>query len=351
MKSQGRTREKLITVAIVSLIGIVVGPLFTVIAYGFSIVPLIKGIIVGFLITSVSAYFETLVFRERFKYLKFSYVLIFRTLFYVLLISLVVIAVWVVHEGSINNATILQTLAGEDFSYFMRKGDFRTIFFFALSASFLINFFTQINSLLGKGVLLNYVTGKYHYPLEEKRFFMFLDLKSSTTIAERLGPIEYHRFINNCFFDLNDPIIESKGEIYQYVGDEIVISWSEKNGIKDSNCIKCFINISEKLKEVSGQYIEEFKTAPEFKAGLHYGDVVAGEVGDSKREIVFHGDVLNTASRIQSMCNSLNKNFLVSEDIINKVALPAECKKVSMGSFQLRGKEQAVEIFSVEIRL
>jgi adenylate cyclase len=349
LKSHGRTREKIITVAIVSLVGVVVAPLFTVIAYGFSLVPLVKGIIVGFLITSVSAYFETFVFGERFKYLKFSYVVLFRTLFYVLLISLVVITVWVVHEGSVNDATIFQTLASDDFSYFMRKGDFRTVFFFALSASFLINFFTQINSLLGKGVLLNYVTGKYHYPLEEKRFFMFLDLKSSTTIAERLGPIEYHKFINNCFFDLNEPIIESKGEIYQYVGDEIVISWTERSGAENSNCVRCFLNISEKLKDVAERYMEEFNIVPEFKAGLHYGDVVAGEVGDSKREIVFHGDVLNTASRIQSMCNSLNKNFLVSEDIINKVALPEGSKKVSMGSFMLRGKEQQVELFSVEV--
>ncbi len=151
---------------------------------------------------------------------------------------------------------------------------------------------------------------------------MFVDLASSTTIAEKLGPVIYHRFINSYFFDIDEAIVESEGEVYQYVGDEVVISWKDDKGFKNTNCIKCFFNIKEKIDSLTEDYEREFGVIPGFKAGLHWGPVITGEVGDSKKEIVFHGDVLNTASRIQAECNALKRAFLISEDVLNKLNLP-----------------------------
>ena len=67
---------------------------------------------------------------------------------------------------------------------------------------------------------------------------MFLDLRSSTAIAEKLGEERYFNFIKDVFKDVTPAIIYAKGEIYQYVGDEIVVSWKMNNGIENANCLQ-----------------------------------------------------------------------------------------------------------------
>ncbi len=348
MEKSVRNKQKIKSILIISLIGIAVGYVFTVSTFGLDTARTIKGITGGFIITFLIGVFEFFVFQKKFKKLKFSTGLLIRTLVYVAIISFAVISVWVIHESSINETNIWETLKSDDFSYFLIKGDFKIILAFAVVFSFVVNLFTQINNLLGKNVLLNYVTGKYHQPKEEERAFMFLDLSSSTTIAENLGPVAYHKFVNSYFFDIDQSIVESQGEVYQYVGDEVVISWKNDKGFKNANCIRCFFSIQDKIDSLADNYKKDFGTVPGFKAGLHFGPVIVGEIGDSKKEIVFHGDVLNTASRIMSECNSLKKSFLVSEDVLRKFILPGEYKTESLGNITLRGKTQGIKLFSIE---
>lgn len=348
MEKSVKQKQKFRSVLLISLIGIIVGFLFTVGTFGFDEARAVKGIVAGFIITFLIGIFENFVFQNKFRKLKFSAGLIIRTLVYVSVISFAVISVWVIHESSLNDTDLFTTLGSSDFRHFILTGDFKNILIFAVIFSFLVNLFTQINNLLGKNVLLNYVTGKYHKPKEEERAFMFLDLSSSTTIAEKLGPVRYHKFINTCFFDIDEAIVESEGEIYQYVGDEAVISWKDNKGFKNANCIRCFFRVKDRINFFSDKYEKEYGIIPGFKAGLHFGHVVTGEIGDSKKEIVFHGDVLNTASRIQAQCNPLGKTFLVSEDILKKVKLPDEYISESLGKFILRGKANETELYNIE---
>lgn len=340
------TAAKLRNILIVTLMGAFVGPLFTCIAFGFDAERAIKGLIAGVLISGLSAYFETFVFRSKLKKLRFSSVLVLRSLTYILIISFSVMMVWVVHESMLNGRGLTETVLTQDFRNFLTN-TFPYIFLFAFSFSFLMNFLIQINDLLGKGVLLSYVTGRYHKPKAEERFFMFLDLESSTTIAETIGPLKYHEFMNSYFFDINDPIIGTKGEIYQYVGDEVVISWKMENGIKNLNCLKCYFEIRKKIESQQSKYIREFGLIPGFKAGIHFGEVVIGEVGDSRKEIVFHGDVMNTASRIQGQAKLMNKQLLISEDALKMFELKGTFKAEVLGRFRLKGKEIETVIYEV----
>jgi adenylate cyclase len=347
MALKSNTISKLKSVLIVTSIGMIIGPVFAVSAFGYDYERAIKGIIVGFLISFLSTFFEKFIYEPKLKKLKFSLILLIRTFVYIFIISFSVITVWVAHESSINGRGFFETMQTDDFSHFIIRGDFPYILIFAITIGFIINFLLQINSLLGKGVLLSFITGKYHKPKIEERFFMFLDLESSTTIAETIGPVKYHEFMNAYFFDLNDPIIESKGEIYQYVGDEVVISWTKANGIKKHNCIKCYFDIRQKIELLQDKYVKKFGLIPGFKAGVHYGEVVIGEVGDSRKEIVFHGDVMNTASRIQGQAKVFSKQLLISEDALKQMSLNGIYKSENMGSFKLKGKEKDTEIYSI----
>jgi len=187
-------------------------------------------------------------------------------------------------------------------------------------------------------VLPNFILGRYNKPKEECRIFMFLDLKSSTTIAEKLGHIQYHNLLNDFFDDINDSIIFSKGEIYQYIGDEITVSWAMGNGIENENCLRCFFSIRDKIESNSTRYTEKFGLVPDFKAGLHCGNITIGEVGVIKKEIVFTGDVLNTASRIQELCNTYGEKLLVSKKLLDVLQIENRYLKKVIDEVTLKGK-------------
>jgi len=209
-------------------------------------------------------------------------------------------------------------------------------------------FYSEISENIGHGILLNFFTGKYHSPTEEKRIFMFLDMKSSTTIAEELGHIKYFELLKEYYSDLSDAIINYSGEIYQYVGDEIVVSWKYKKGLENNNCIKCFFAMKEDLNKRRDWYNKNFGILPAFKAGFHLGEVTTGEIGALKKEIIFTGDVLNATARIQGLCNQYNVELLVSNDLIEQLDIGSKLTTKSLGKIDLRGKKENIELFTVD---
>lgn len=202
----------------------------------------------------------------------------------------------------------------------------------------------QINDKFGHGVLWNLIRGKYHDAREEERIFMFLDLKSSTATAEKLGNRLYHDFLRDYFADITNAILYNKGQIYQYVGDEVVITWLKEDGIADYHCLKCYFDIKTSIEKRRTKYEEKYGFIPEFKAGLHTGKVIAGEIGIIKRDITYSGDVLNTAARIQSKCNELGVSILASESLFKLFSGDMPFRKKSLGEIELRGKSLKVPL-------
>ncbi len=212
--------------------------------------------------------------------------------------------------------------------------------------AFFITVGFEFSRKLGPGVLWNWMTGKYYTPREEELVFMFLDMKDSTTIAESLGALKFSALVRDFFRDLSAPLQESKGRVSHYIGDEAVIYWKPENAIKQAGCIAFFFAFKKSLLSRNDYYQKTYGLTPEFKAGLHIGPVVATEVGDVKSEIVFHGDVLNTTARIESMCNELNAEFLVSKVLADRVAMPVGVSKADLGAVHLKGKSEQVDLAS-----
>jgi adenylate cyclase len=231
---------------------------------------------------------------------------------------------------------------------------------FILSAEFIKNFIfwflaimmtttgLQVNDKYGPGVLKQVLIGKYFKPRREERIFMFLDLRSSTFIAERLGEAAYFSFLKEVIEDITRPILYTRGEIYQYVGDEVVISWLLHKGKATTDCIHCYFEIQKVMSRKRPEYEEKYGLAPEFKAGLHYGHVLAGEIGVIKRDITYTGDTLNTASRIQNKCNELEVDILLSKQLLDKLSLaPHQYHPKRMGEIELRGKSEKVVLYTI----
>lgn len=229
----------------------------------------------------------------------------------------------------------------------------RNLFFVLLSqysfASLMVALANQTFRKYGRDVFLPLMLGIYRKPREEQRIFLFIDLKSSTTLAEKFGHLHYSSIVQEFMLVINKCLYRYNANIYQYAGDEVIVTWplSRRNAFL---CKDFLIACHNRLEKQSAQYIKKFGIAPGFKAGVDCGTVTAVEIGDMKRDIAYHGDTINTASRIQALCNSLDKDFLASKRFYEMMTLDDGIAAEPMGEFLLKGKEKPVELYSIDIK-
>ena len=206
-----------------------------------------NSVLVGFPLGLVFGLLELFLFPKaemRFRQWSFTKILIFKTLLYTAVIYVVTVAL----------ATIAGLFEGRKWSELptlLASSGLLILVVYSLVIYGLLLFFLQINNLLGEGILWKFIRGKYHKPREEERIFMFLDMKSSTTIAEQLGHVRFYTLLNELFHEISQPVLQTKAEIYQYVGDEVVLTWEMEHGLENSNCLKTFFMFQENLLSIA----------------------------------------------------------------------------------------------------
>lgn len=305
--------------------------------------PTLRGLFIGFLVGTTIGICEEFLFLDRFRKKSYLFLLVFRAVVYSIVIAF--------HELLINSASNFLTLnlsIGQSIYTAVYRENFpRDLLIIALVSVVSIAFL-QIRRLHRPGDLIKYVTGRYHLPEEVDKIFLFIDLKSSTAIAEKLGNTKYSSFLIDYFHDMTGAILMSKAEIYQYIGDEIILTWSFKQGVKYARCINCFFDILTAIEWNRDHYLKKYGVHPEFKAALHAGNVSVTWIGTIKKEIVYHGDVLNTTARIQEVCNKYGQKFLISEYMLQNIEVPEYLRSEFVAELQLKGKEKKVKIFGLK---
>ena len=299
--------------------------------------------VVGLLVGAIEVVWMGELFRKKSFLQKIGYKVVFYTFF----LLVVIFITFPIAAGVELHSSPFDPIVWERFSNFLISIEFASTLVSISFSLFVSLFYSEISENIGHGVLMNFFTGKYHKPTEEKRIFMFSDMKSSTTIAEQLGHIKYFELLREYYSDFSDAIVRHSGEVYQYIGDEIVISWKYEDGIKNNNCINCFFAMRKDLSKRADRYISSFGVVPTFKAGLHVGKVTTGEIGALKKEIVFTGDVLNTTARIQSLCNQYDVDVIVSKNLSTALQFDNEFQIESLETVLLKGKEEKMELFTV----
>lgn len=317
--------------------------------HGFSWIALSTSLFVSIPIGFAIAFFETRSqeFRRRHRRSSFWFYLVYRTFrvvtwFMVLFFFIMVIVMWL----RMNTYETIFPQSLHDFFATRKIFEFLGI---ALIISLFSNFMDELHRKLGRDAIFNLVFGKYHQVKSEERLFLFIDLNNSTDIAEEMGEMEFSHFLQDYFYDISEPIARYFGRIYQYVGDEVVVTWPIKKGLRYAVCLRCFFAIQKQIRRYEEQYKKRYGKIPEFKAALHGGSIVVSEVGKYKSEIAYHGDVLNTTSRMLGKCHELMSEFIISDYILQKVEMPKYLSADNLGSFQLRGKQQEIELHAVNL--
>ena len=328
--------------------------LATLLALGFSGVVRLAGIhlgealagaaLIGLLVGLSAAWLEAVVLPGWGQRLPLGLVLALQTVAY----TLVVLTATATVSGFVWIGEDLPTLSAQP-DVEMLLGTWATEVFLSLLilSSFLINLGTQLRLVLGPEMLISLLVGRYRRPVVEERVFLFLDLADSTAIAEDLGPLRFTAFKSDFFSDIAGPVLDTGGHIVQYAGDEVMVTWRMKPALRDAAPIRCFFLAERAIGRRAVRYRARYGTVPHFRGGLHGGEVVTAQIGTLRRDIVHSGDVVNTAARIQAECRPRDRRLLASADLLHRMDLPAGLQAEDLGAVALRGKEEAVRLFSV----
>lgn len=305
--------------------------LFTVASLG--------GAIIGTFIGAM----EIFVYPRFIKQRSFGFSIVLRSLIFIITILFVTLFIiyFYYSQISLDGAEVLEAALNYYWSV-----SFLAIVIYLLILSALMDFILQVNQRMGPGTIINLLQGKYFKPREEERIFMFLDLSSSTTIAEQLGHIKFSQLLQDCFRDLSGLLLKHDASVYQFVGDEAVLTWKyDKKKINNAS-IQLFLEYEALIELRKDSYQKKYGLIPVFYASVNAGMVTVAEVGEIKSEVAFHGDVLNTASRVQKLCKKYNEKILLTCDF--KDRLPPDFDKLrKLDEIAVVGKKRIVEIFAL----
>jgi adenylate cyclase len=220
-------------------------------------------------------------------------------------------------------------------------------FIYSAAVSVLMNLGFGIANIIGPRAFLNFITGRYHSPVEENRFVLFVDIAGSTGLAERLGGIGIHRFLDRTFRLLTLAVVDYRGEVLDYVGDEVIVTWPERGGALDCRPLRCFVAMREALAQASNQFECEFGAMPRIRGSLHFGPVIVGEIGDIKRAIVFNGDVMNTAARLEELSRNVDGGFLASRAAMERFSSAPPFAVRNLGRLAIRGRADGIDVVGI----
>ena len=306
---------------------------------GYEYLKLLPGTMIGIFVSVIIVTFEKALNLDKYSFLT---AMILKAIIYSICILLFLLFFVVIFEEMLGSLTYKEAVKN-----YIKERLFAD-FIFSLGASIFLILFLEISSLLSSRFFYNYFTGKYHHPMQEERIFMFVDVKSSTTMAEQLGDILYSKLLQDLFNDFTDAILASRAEVYQYAGDEIILTWKTSKGLKQERCLYCFYLLKKGIKTREDHYLSHYNIVPNFKAGMHLGKSVTTWVGKVKKEIVYHGDLLNTTSRIQCKCNDFNHDFVISEAIKEMLPNDLPVNYTHQGEILLRGKAKPMKLYTVD---
>jgi len=241
-----------------------------------------------------------------------------------------------------NYKEILQQIPTMDIHFF------RFLAYFYLSG-IIFNFLKGMRMRMGRMNFIRWFFGILSKPREEERIFMFLDMKSSTTIAEKLFHKKFSYLVQDVF-NIMTVFGFYHGEIYQYLGDGAIISWTVKSGILDCNYLKAYFAFQKRISRRERYFNRKYKLLPGFKAGVHVGHVMVLQVGQTRRDISYNGDTINTAARIESMCNEYRQDLLISEELYKRTEDKDAYLFKEIGRIKLEGKRKSTGIYQVKER-
>jgi adenylate cyclase len=349
VKNRAPLSRKLKDGIVIIITGMLLGLLYPIMSGELGKIPeMVNGFLIGLLGTIFIVVNEIWINKSIIRQMKFMPILIYKSILYSVFFTILIILEISTQRAISAKTSLIGFMRSDDFSVLFHE-DLVTIIIYALvlTVSFILVY--QISKKMGQGVLWSFIIGRYHHAREEERIFMFMDLNNSTELAEKLGDIEFNNLLKDFFFDITDSIITNYGIIYRYVGDEVVVSWKLKKGLPHAHFLRTFFDAKRAIHLKREKYLESYGLVPHFTAGVSYGNIVVGELGEVKSQICFFGKVMTETPALEKACKKYDTDIIISEALLKLVELPIIFTAKKEGEIEFPGLESApVTAFSIK---
>jgi adenylate cyclase len=201
---------------------------------------------------------------------------------------------------------------------------------------------------IGIETLFHLTVGTYHRPVLQEKVLVFLDINNSTALAEQLGAVRTKSLVGKFLFDISKPITDHGGEIYLYKGDGLIALWDWHDAIRGNRILRTIDAVFATIARERGEYLEQFGVVPSFRIGVHGGEVVVSEQGDTKRAIGVYGSTINIAARMEEAAKAHHIACAISGDVAEHL-LDEEGRLVPIGQERVRGSSTEIPIYEYRV--
>ena len=201
---------------------------------------------------------------------------------------------------------------------------------------------------IGIETLFHLMIGTYHRPVIEEKVLLFLDINNSTGLSERLGAVQIKSLVGKFLFDISKPITNHGGEIYLYKGDGLIALWNWDEAIRGDKILRAIDAVFAAVWREEVAYQRQFGVVPRFRIGVHGGEVVVSEQGDTKRAIGVYGSTINIAARMEEAAKAHNIACAISGDVAEALS-DGEPRLRPLGGEQIKGISVEIPIFEYRV--
>ncbi len=202
----------------------------------------------------------------------------------------------------------------------------------------------KIVDMIGEKHVFYFLLGTYHRPEEKKRIVVFFDMVGSSAAAEKLPPKKSMELIANFIFDACHSCRIHGGDIVNYTGDGLMVLWPLFQGDKVVRAYDMLVATIENRRQY---YEDAYGIVPNFRMGVHAGNVVISQIGEEKLFLGVYGDVVNTASRIEQLNKQMGTRILLSRAVRQHMSERMRTRTRSLGKVEIRGRDEMVEVFTL----
>lgn len=187
-------------------------------------------------------------------------------------------------------------------------------------------------------------------PLELKVAIIFTDLVGFTKLSEKMNPKDVLKLLSEYQGLMVDSIFKHKGTVDKFIGDAVMANFGtpRSRGNDAQNALECAVEMNKKLSEWNLERSKEGLPKIEHRIGIHFGDCVAGNMGNDQRmEFAVIGDAVNVASRICDACKDFDSNFLISSELAQRVSIKERTEHIK--GYSIRGRKEPVDLVKIYI--
>lgn len=183
----------------------------------------------------------------------------------------------------------------------------------------------------------------------QKVAILFVDLRGFTALAERMPADKVADFLNQYRRRIAEPIARHHGTIDKFIGDGAMTIFGVPEPSTDDarNAVLAGLELVAVIDRWCRERLAEGLPPVEIGIGIHYGDVIAGALGDEHQlEYTVVGDAVNTAARIEQLTADLGTPLLVSADVLAAApGLEQDLPLAAPFTRLLRGRSQPIHLY------